>query len=60
MYQSSADFSGWLSMMGKSSKTFDMVVYTKSVFFLNFDFFCGGGGAAARQPHPLGAPLLLQ
>jgi hypothetical protein len=44
--------------MGKSRKTFDIIVFTKSVFFISI----WDGEAAARQPRPplLGARLPLQ
>jgi hypothetical protein len=51
MYWSSADFSGWFRLRGKSRQNFDIIISTKSVFF-KFRFW-GFEGAAARQP-PLG------
>jgi hypothetical protein len=51
MYYLPADFNGWFRLKGKSRRTFDTMVSTKSVFF-KFRF-CGFGGAAAdRSQHP--------
>ena len=41
MYWSSADFSDWFRLRGKSSKIYDILVSEKSKFF-NFFFFWGG------------------
>jgi hypothetical protein len=54
---SSADFSGWFRLKGKSCKTF-YIISTNPCVCLNFGFGWVSGGAAARQPLPaLGAPL---
>jgi hypothetical protein len=59
MYKSSANFSGWFWLKGKSCKTFDILISTKSVFF-KFQFWGVWVEAAARQPlPPLGAPLCM-
>jgi hypothetical protein len=59
MYQSSADVSSWFRLKGKSRKTFDIIVPTKSVIF-NFQIWgFGGGGLQPGSPPPLGAPLGL-
>ena len=53
MNLSSANFTAWFRLKGKSSKTFDITVYTKIyVFFLNFNL----GGAAAQQLPPWMCP----
>jgi len=49
-YRSSADFSGWFLLKGKSRKTFDIIVSTQ-LFFLISIFF-GGGGAVVLQQSP--------
>jgi hypothetical protein len=54
MYWSSADSIGLFRLKGKSRKTFDIIISTKCVFFLNFGLgILRGFGAAARQPLPL-------
>ena len=42
--------------MGKSWKTFDIIVSTKSISFFKFR---SGGGAENLPPTALGAPVLL-
>jgi hypothetical protein len=49
IYQSSVNFNGWFWLKVKSRKTFDIIIFTKSVFF-NFGF--GGGAAALQTPPP--------
>jgi hypothetical protein len=44
-------------MKGKSCETFDIIVYTKYVVSLNFDFGGGGGGVQPGTPSPQGAIL---
>jgi hypothetical protein len=56
-YRSSANFSGWFRLKGKSLKTFDIIVSRK--YFFKFRFW-GVRRAAARQPPPLGGALLLK
>jgi hypothetical protein len=58
MYLSSAEFSGWLRLKGKSRKTFDTIISTKSVF-IKFKFWGSWGGCspAAPPPPPPGVPL---
>jgi len=56
MHESSANFSGWFRLKGKSPKMFNIIVPTKFVFFLTS--ICGRGAAARKAPPPLvGAPL---
>jgi hypothetical protein len=56
MYRSSADFSGWFRLKGKSRKIFDNIYKTR---FFKFRFWRAWGGVLQPCSPPLGSPLLI-
>jgi len=50
---SSADFRGWFRLRGNSREAFDIIVFTKPVFFFNFDFRGGVWGLQSSSLPPL-------